>query len=217
MTAAEIALTAALGSSFLTGFASLGVMWFQDWRRGKADSATALHSAVMEVLSRSAAVALRGFAMGETMKVRSGLKEGFDIALRHRKPVDPLELHDWLAQDYVPLNAALSDVWIRCDQEGVRLANEVVAKCTDLLGVSVARQPVHSAQGRVALFLRGERWTDDMRTEHQRAAEALAEARKHMADYARRKLGQAPADLFVRDASLRESDDSGADRQTVSG
>jgi hypothetical protein len=31
------------------------------------------------------------------MKVRSGLKEGVDVATRNRKPVDPLEVHDWMA------------------------------------------------------------------------------------------------------------------------
>ena len=49
--------------------------------------------------------------MGETMRFRSGLKEGWDIALRHRKPVDPLELPDWMAQDLVPLNEVLSELW----------------------------------------------------------------------------------------------------------
>jgi hypothetical protein len=32
--------------------------------------------------------------MGLTMKVRSGLGEGVDVALRQRKPADPLELYD---------------------------------------------------------------------------------------------------------------------------
>ena len=33
------------------------------------------------------------------VRFRSGLKEGWDVALRQRTPADPLELHDWMAQD----------------------------------------------------------------------------------------------------------------------
>lgn len=40
------------------------------------------------------AVALRGRALGEVMKYRSGLGEDIDVATRIRKPVDLLELHD---------------------------------------------------------------------------------------------------------------------------
>ena len=76
------------------------------------------------------AVAMRARAMGDVMKFRSGLKEGFDVAMRHRKPVDVLGLHDWMARDLAPMNAALSEIWTSDDQEGIRLANDVVDNCT---------------------------------------------------------------------------------------
>jgi len=134
MTQTVAVLIAALGSSALTGLASLGVTWYRDWRQGKSDDNAALHAAIMGILSRSMAVAFRAQSMGQMMKIRSGLMEGVDIALHHRKPVDGLELHDWLAQDVVPLNAALGEIWTRWDQAGVRLANDVVGKCMDVLG-----------------------------------------------------------------------------------
>jgi hypothetical protein len=102
MTQTGVVLAAALGSSALTGLAPLGVTWYRDWRQGKADDKAALHGAIMEILSRSMAVATRAQAMGQMMKVRSGLIEGLDIALHHRKPVDALELHDWLARTWCP-------------------------------------------------------------------------------------------------------------------
>jgi hypothetical protein len=99
MTAAELAITAALGASFLTGLASLGVMWIQQRLQSRDSDRAALAASAQELLSRSMAVAMRARAMGDVMKFRSGLKEGFDVAMRHRKPVDVLELHDWMARD----------------------------------------------------------------------------------------------------------------------
>ncbi|WP_433448939.1 hypothetical protein ACQPXS_10045 [Streptomyces sp. CA-142005] len=198
MTDAQVALTAALGASFLTAMGSWGVVWFQERLRGKASDRDALHAAVLELLTRSLAVATRAQAMGETMRLRSGLSEGLDVAVRLRKPVDPLELHDWVAQDLQPLHAALSQLWTRCDQEGVRLANDVVGKCMDLVGTSTASRPARNGWQRVVAWAVGERWTSEMREEHQRAMEALALARKRFTDYAREALGQAVVDVFAQ-------------------
>jgi hypothetical protein len=198
VTTAEVALAAALGSSFLTGLAALGVVWVQEWRRGKASDRSALCAAVMELLSRSLDVAMRAQAMGETMKVRSGVREVADVGLRQRKLIDPLELHDWMAQSLAPLNVALVEVWTRCDQEGVRLANDVVGKCMDLVGASTALQPARSARDRMVKWAVGERWTPEMRDEIQRALVELAHARKRFADFARSTLGRGPADLFAQ-------------------
>ena len=102
----------------------------------------AARSRKQKLLARSLAVAMRARALGEAMKIRSGLKEGVDVTMRNRKPVDPLEVHDWMAQgEVIPLNSALAELWTRDDQEGIRLANDVVNKCAELLGVSTARQP----------------------------------------------------------------------------
>jgi hypothetical protein len=197
MTPAELALTAALGSSALTGAASMGVIWVREWRRRKANDRDALRAAATDLLSRSMAVAMRAKTMGEMMKFRSGLKEGWDVALRHRKPADALELHDWMAQDLVPLNAALSELWTRADQEGAQLANDVVSKCMDLLGASTARQPADGGWERVRRWAVGDRWTPEMIAENDRAMRALALARKRFADHARARLGHQAIELFV--------------------
>jgi hypothetical protein len=197
MTPAELTLTAALGSSALTGAASLGVIWVREWRRGKASDRAALRAAVTELLSRSMAVAMRARTMGEAMKFRSGLKEGLDVTLRQRKPADPLELHDWMAQDLAPLNTALSELWTRADQEGVRLANEVVSRCMDVLGATTARQQADSGRERVRRWALGERWTPAMIAENDRAVKELAHARKRFADYARARLGHEAVELFM--------------------
>ena len=197
MTPSEVAITAALGASFLTAFGSLGVVWVQESRRRKASDLAALRAAVTELLARSLAVAMRARALGEAMKVRSGLKEGVDVTMRNRKPVDPLEVHDWMAQEVIPLNSALAELWTRDDQEGIRLANDVVNKCAELLGVSTARQPASDGLGRVRRMVAGERWTPEMIAETERAVRELAQARKKFAEHARIRLGEAAVELFT--------------------
>ena len=59
MTAAELAITAALGASFLTGLASLGVMWIQQRLQSRDSDRAALAASAQELLSRSMAVAMR--------------------------------------------------------------------------------------------------------------------------------------------------------------
>jgi hypothetical protein len=198
MTPAEVAITAALGASFLTAAGSLGVVWVQALRSGKAQDRAALRAAVRELLSRSIAVALRAQTMGETMKLRSGLSEGLDVTLHLRKPADMMEFHDWMAQDLVPMHAALDEIWTRWDQDGVRLANDIVGKCMDLLGTSTATQPARTGRERIRKWVVGERWTTEMRDAHQAAIEELAHARKRFADYARVQLGLSAVDLFAQ-------------------
>jgi hypothetical protein len=206
MTPDEVALAAALGSSALTGAAALGVVWVQEWRRRKAADRDALQGAVTELLWRSMAVASRARALGEAMKFRSGLKEGLDVTLHHRKPADPFELHDWLAQDLVPLHAALSELWTRADQDGVRLANELAGKCGDLLGVSTARQQADGSWERARRWAMGDRWTSGMIAANDKAMVELAQARKRFAEHARARLGYEAVELFL----LPETQESAA-------
>jgi hypothetical protein len=199
MTPAELALTAALGASALTGAASLGVMWLQEWRRSQASDRDALYSAVLQLLTRSIAVALRADAMRNAIRFRSGLMEGVDIVLlRLHKPVDALELYDWQAPDLVPLNAALNEVWTRWDQEGIRLANDLVNKCVDLLGASVALAPASTIRQRLRKAIIGERWTLQMQDEHDRARQDMLQARRRLAEYARATLKLDTADLAAQ-------------------
>src|SRR5260370_36347700 len=121
MSAAVLAVIAALGASALTAAASLGVVALQERLRRKAADRRFLADAVTEMLSRSMAVMMRGKAISLQMRFRSGLGEGADVALRIRKPADVLEYHDWLAGDFAPLNQAWSVIWARGDQETIRL------------------------------------------------------------------------------------------------
>lgn len=202
MTFAELTVIAALGASALTGLASLGLVAFQEWRRGKASDQDALRAAIGELLARSLALTLRAEVIAAALKNRSGLREFLDVMMHHRKPVDMLEVHDWMAQDWAPLNTALSDLWTRCDQEGMRLANDVVGRCGDLLRISVALQPARTRTERVQRWAAGERWTPELLADFQYAVKEHAQARKRFANYARAKLGQQSTDLLFAQADL---------------
>jgi hypothetical protein len=137
--------------------------------------------------------------MGETMKIRSGLGEGVDIVTHQRKPFDPLEMHDWMAQHMAPLNAAWSAIWAGGDQELVRRANALLSACSDLISVSTARMPAETAGARLRRQVAGERWTQEMLDKLQESRTMMAQAREKLAQHARTVLGMPPAQLFSHD------------------
>lgn len=189
---------AALGAAALTALASLGVVAFQQWRHTAAASRAALHAAIIELLARSVAVMLRSDSMRIAIEQRSGLKEGLDITTRTRRPIEPLELHDWLARDWVPLTAAWSEIWTRGDPQTIRLANDLVGKCGNVLGISTSRATPTTATERLRRWLIGERWAPEMLEAHKQAQTELAEARKRLAEHARSHFGLESADLFAQ-------------------
>ena len=217
MTSAELAVGAALGASALTGLASLGIVAFQEWRRGKAADQDALRAAIGELLARSLAVALRASTLASTMRSRSGPVEVLNVVMHHRRPIDLPEIHDWMAQDWTLLNVALSDLWTRWDQEGVRLANDLVGKCADLFEISLAQQSGRRGWEHLRWRGAGQRWTPEWLADYRHAVEQVDESRKRLADYARGKLGQKSVDLLFAQANLgRKAPQSRAVTQEVS-
>jgi len=98
MSTAELTVIAALGASALTGLASLGIVAFQEWRRGKASNQDALRAATGELLARSLAITLRAETIASTVRQRSRIAERLYVVIHTRKPIDLLELHYWIAQ-----------------------------------------------------------------------------------------------------------------------
>lgn len=133
MNAAWVAVIAALGSSLLTGLATFGVSWWTDRRRAVARKHNELAAAVGELLASSEALTHRFSTIMATGIQRSGIGEGVDQLLRLRKPLDPLELWDWVAPDFRSMSNALSRLWLVGDRELVVLANQVVAQCAGLM------------------------------------------------------------------------------------
>ncbi len=197
MSATWAAVIAAFGASALTGLASLGVMWWQQHLRQKSAAQAAIDAAVTEMLSRSMAVSLRADAVGQMIKIRSGLMEGVDIVLtRVRKPLDMFEFYDWMAQDMAPMNAAWSAIWAHGDQELVMRANALLAACTELLSASTAGMPAETLLAKAKRTVAGERWTPEMLEEMHKALTTLAAAREQLAQYARTVRRLPAARLF---------------------
>jgi hypothetical protein len=196
VTPAELTVIAALGASALTGAASLGVVTLQERIRSRSADRDTLAAAVTAMLSRSMAVMWRAQAMGLQMRMRSGLSEGADVALRLRKPADALELNDWMAIDMAPLNEAWSVIWARGDQETVRLANALLDKCSVLLAAATATEPAGTATARLRRWAAGEKWTPELQAALDRAVKDVAHAREHLAQYARTLLKLRSVTLF---------------------
>lgn len=72
MTAAELAVIAALGAAALTGIASLGVMWLQQHLQDKSADRHAIVGAIPEVLARSMSVSMRANTIGEARNYAPG-------------------------------------------------------------------------------------------------------------------------------------------------
>jgi hypothetical protein len=196
MTPAELAVTAALGASILTAAASLGVIWLQNWLRGRAEDRDALLSAGTSMLSRSMAIMTRAQALGLQMRLRSGLTEGIDVTTRLRRPADALETHDWMAADMAPLNEAWSVIWARGDQETVRLANALIASCGEVIAAATATKPADNAPARLRRLAAGEKWTPELQERFDRAVREVAHSRERLAQYLRRSAGLPDAALF---------------------
>lgn len=203
VTPAELAVIAALGASALTGGASLGVVALQERLRGRRADRDVLLTAVIAMMSRSMSVMTRSQAMSQQMRLRSGLAEGADVALRLRKPADSLELHDWLAIDMAPLTEAWSIIWARGDQEMVRLANALLSKCGDLLAAATSRNPADTVATHLRRWARGEKWTPELQADLDRAVKDVAHARERLAQYARLHLGLPAVELFGHEPSAR--------------
>ena len=78
----------------------------------------------------------------------------------------------------------------------MRLANDAVSKCMDLLGISTARQPYRNGRECVRKWAMGEQWTPEMRDAQQSAIRERARPRKRVAYYARARLGLPEVDLI---------------------
>jgi hypothetical protein len=131
--------------------------------------------------------------------LRDKVRGGQTAAAAEDRPCQQLEDRD----------AALSELWTRSDQEGVRLANDLVAKCAALLRIGVTTQPAQTRQERVQKWATGYRWTPERLDDYEHAVEDLAQSRKRLADYARVKLGQESVEFPFAQARLEAARSAG--------
>jgi hypothetical protein len=72
------------------------------------------------------------------MFTRSGIVEGIDIALHHRKPIDAMELNDWLIIDLGPMLDAQSAIWLHGNEVLIKGASDVVMAAGEVISKSTS-------------------------------------------------------------------------------
>ncbi len=182
-------VVAALGASFLTGTLGFGTIWWQQRRRDRAAAAAGKSDAYYQMIAESLSFTIRARALRDTMRVRSGLKEGFDVTLRFRSALDPLAFHDWLAQGFEPINHAWSKIQLTGSAEAVSMATALLDACADVVGL--ATEP-GKARGRVATAFLGLEWTAEQHEALAVAVRRVVEHRSAFVRIARSELGNEP-------------------------
>lgn len=193
-------VVAALGSSFLTGLVAFGLDERKARRRQRESLLDLRHRSYARLLVAAGLIAHAADALHVAMEVRSGIGEGANVTLRNREPVDPLELYERLRQDLQPVYEAWSEVWTIGTPDAIPLANHLVDKCGSVVGTATTRG---TARNLVSRLLAGEKWTEEQLVAWAEERRALSEARKSLAELARRESGLEVAELFRQDADTK--------------
>jgi hypothetical protein len=206
-----VPVIAALGSAFLTGAVAFGLEWWRSRKAGKAAKSERRVRAYSLLLARSGVIAHVAVGLHIAMEVRSGLREGINVATGRQKPLDPLELIALQRIDLEPLYEVWSEVWTWGSKEAIPAANDLVARCGSVMGAATQRGESGSVLQR---FIAGEKWTPQQLDEWNKEVRALAETRRQFAAIARREAGVEVADLFA--SNEQKSPQPGAEIGTPS-
>jgi hypothetical protein len=182
-------VVAALGASALTGALGFGGIWWQQRRRDQTASEAEKGEAYHQLIAHSLPFLMRARTLRLTMERRSGIGEGLDVVMRLRRPTDPMELYDWFAKGFEPLNEAWAKVQTIGSTDAETAATELVDACADVLEVATE---MGTARGKVSTALRGVEWTAGQRDDLEAAIERVGTARKGLIEVARRELGRDP-------------------------
>jgi len=162
-------------------------------RRDRRQAYTQLLGAAMMVVHTAG-------MMRVTMITRSGLREGVDIAIRLRKPIEPFDIDDRLRRDWEPLFEAWTHIWAVGSPEAIQNANRLLDTAVEVLGTGTRRG--EATEG-VARWLLGEKFTPEQTANFMKQVRALAQARKEFGELMRRELGSEVAELFLRPEEQR--------------
>ena len=168
--------------------------WLNARRTAKAAEQDRQRQAYVDLLVASFGVAQRAATLLTATQLRSGLGEALDVAFRLRKPVDPLELHDWINVDLSSLADAWSRTWVYGSPQGVARANRLMDACADVIGVlhlvGATGWRQKTRQFVVGIDTKG------IAAERAKRLKVLAEARRDLAEFMRTESGSPTAELF---------------------
>jgi hypothetical protein len=143
--------------------------------------------------------------MRATMERRSGLQEGLEVTLRHRKPIDIMSLYDWAVDDLNTLMDAWSRVWYLGTQAAIDAADSLVSACNEVLELAVTyNSEEQPAKRRLHTYVVGLRWNQEEQAAFQAALTRTAERRAAFVQLMRKELGQPPVELAIERALARK-------------
>lgn len=134
-------VVAALGSALLsTGGAFLLEAHRAHLRDQKAE-ANELKAACLQVISGAQRLLFKAAAAHVSMEIRSGLREGLDVLLHLRKPLDLFEFNDYLMVEQGKILDAQATIWLTGDEALMTSAAVVVDAVGNLIVASTALPP----------------------------------------------------------------------------
>lgn len=150
-----------LGSSGLTGLVAFGIEAWRLRRRVSDVRDDKLIEACAKMISSAQKIIFKAAALHMTMQIRSGLRESLDVLLHQRKPIDVLELNDYLLVEQGVILDAQAVMWLLGDEALHKSGGDIVAAVQELIVASTALPPSRQMNpsddviGKVTTALRG--------------------------------------------------------------
>ena len=194
MSAWAVSAATGLAGAVIGAVAALAGTWWQARAARRHAESDARERAYVDLLVAAEKVAFRIDALVATIKARTGLGESVALLMRLRKPIEPMDLHDWLAADVGPLMDAWSRTWVNGSPEGVRRSNAVLEACNEVMAVLAEMAPA-TTRAKLRKVVVGA----DIAAMRPLLAERvrhLSVARKELAEHVRAETGRPAAQLF---------------------
>ncbi len=100
-----------------------------------------------------------------------------------------MEVHDWFAQGYEPMNQAWSKIQVVGSVDAVRVAKELMDACADMVALA---GELGRARGPFGTYLRGLEWTSDQQEALEATTNRMIGHRGALIELARKEFGHAP-------------------------
>jgi hypothetical protein len=140
-------VVAALGAALL----STGGAFILDARRASrlADQANTreLKEACAQIISGAQRLLFKAAALHISMEVRSGLRERLDLLLHHRKPIDILELNDYLMIEQGKILDAQATLWLIGNEVLIQGAGDIVNAVGKMITAATALPAGYNESG----------------------------------------------------------------------
>ena len=186
MDAEWVGVVAALGGALVSGL-TVWLVGIHQRKQNLGDAeAQERIAAYVALLTISANMTMRIQTLGDAKRLRSGIQEGLAVTFGQRKPLDLLELYDWLNQDGSRLNDAWMKVWAVGTQEAIDAADRLMDGIGDFMAAAVAENP---EIGRLRMTLFGTGRSAAQVQAYDAAMRTLAERRVAFAQVLRNEDG----------------------------